>query len=1062
MFGNEPELMKGYAFGAAMANFQEMQKYMSREKFEVKYHLRTWEDALQVLYLAEQSGGEKGVARETKTEYAKLSKEKRAELNEKFLTELFGDSKDAQVAKKKQLHALALEISANQRILHKNEKPPGFESAQTKAAEQALLFKDFGEALGKVGEEKFDPNNPAHIQAVDAEYRRTCSEFAAEAAYHCAPDAFEMMIKDADGAKNFLDSYDHLMEARGKAKLSPEQRERLQKNLAEASRLTLLYALYDLGNLGEGRADRLLESLHKRFPEQADLINELARGAERLKDDPGAALPDFHPAEAEGQLTYLQAARQMWNEFPTRAQEHVWAEFGFSRRRDAQVIDSMLMEQELVWDWRKLGRERLADPITYDALAQILLTAVESDLDQDAIRRTMARELFFNLPIVGQAASAAGGGPEGIMLMGLGWYYPAFGHLMVAYSIGSASYEIYKIEIADPQRNNLEDALYRGFFGPELRDFGEAPPMFSDSDQKQLDEMEGQLADAQAKLRRVVMLYGLAPPTDTNSPEGQDYNRAVAEAMPVIKDLTPKIETIRRKQAIGNAYRDDRSVWAWQGGRFLGYLSQITGGSGLGVGAQPVQKPFNHYLLRDVQPLYAYLPQKEGVVDLTVLKTYDPATAPAQMAALQAKAQDETADVRERFRAAAELHELAVVQSNRYVRATNYLSALQKFPELRYRFQRDSIYPWMLQANTPSVQEFVKNWASTFDQAVTEEAISNNLVEAMFVDPAGGVGIGDQRVVPVTRVATGAAEDLTQRLLADMNRSRDLFLEYSRREKARLHKSLEENVDDAARRFQAETAGRLAVNQENSEWYQELLDTMRIACIRPNPPRLRATVYLSPGGPEAVTLSGGQTATNEPRYKIALQTQLTVNPVFYPGDPANSNSYNIAWCCLNQAEARDALASQTAKGCPLLPGAAAALNFVVESNPPAGDTEELLIVLVSAFSKTMPDFGKISPAIPGTARGRGKVTRTKRARDDRRRPSHGASRRLRRRAARRDRKFQRRSAKPGAHGQSLDHHHRYQRDAAASHENSRHRAGARRRIGRRRVREKDCRLQKTV
>jgi len=49
----------------------------------------------------------------------------------------------------------------------------------------------------------------------------------------------------------------------------------------------------------------------------------------------------------------------------------------------------------------------------------------------------------------------------------------------------------------------------------------------------------------------------------------------------------------------------------------------------------------------------------------------------------------------------------------------------------------------------------------------------------------------------------------------------------------------------------------------------------------------------------------------------------------------------------------------------LLPDAAAALNYVVENNRPAGDTGELLIVLVSAFSKTMPDFSKIAPAIPG-------------------------------------------------------------------------------------------------
>ncbi len=102
--------------------------------------------------------------------------------------------------------------------------------------------------------------------------------------------------------------------------------------------------------------------------------------------------------------------------------------------------------------------------------------------------------------------------------------------------------------------------------------------------------------------------------------------------------------------------------------------------------------------------------------------------------------------------------------------------------------------------------------------------------------------------MPNSRVATRAAEALTERVLADLNRSRDQWVEYVNREKARLTKSLEENVDDAVRRFQAEAAGKVAVNQTYTESYRQMLDAMRLASIRPNPPGRRAVCRRRPQG----------------------------------------------------------------------------------------------------------------------------------------------------------------------------------------------------------------------
>jgi len=272
----------------------------------------------------------------------------------------------------------------------------------------------------------------------------------------------------------------------------------------------------------------------------------------------------------------------------------------------------------------------------------------------------------------------------------------------------------------------------------------------------------------------------------------------------------------------------------------------------------------------------------------------------------------------------------------------------------------------MIGANAPTVQEYVSGWAKANDAAVTEEAISNNLVPAFIVDPTAGNGIGDEPTKATTAVALGAAEHLTTRMLADMNRSRDLFLEYTQREKARLHKSLEENVDDAVRRFEAEAAGKLAVNQMESEYYQEFLDTLRVACIRPNPPELRATIFISPSGTNTVTLDSSSNPAAEPRYSVSLQTHLTVNPVFYPGDPDSGNGYRIVCDYLNAADVTNAIASGNVQGHPLLPGTVAALKYVLDGSPaPAPGREQLLVGVVSAYSKTMADFSKITLDVPG-------------------------------------------------------------------------------------------------
>ena len=55
--GVPPELMTQHAFGASVANYFELLKYMNQPKLETKYHLRTWDDCLYTMLLLKRGEG---------------------------------------------------------------------------------------------------------------------------------------------------------------------------------------------------------------------------------------------------------------------------------------------------------------------------------------------------------------------------------------------------------------------------------------------------------------------------------------------------------------------------------------------------------------------------------------------------------------------------------------------------------------------------------------------------------------------------------------------------------------------------------------------------------------------------------------------------------------------------------------------------------------------------------------------------------------------------------------------------------------------------------------------
>lgn len=966
MFGNEPELMKGFAFGTALANHAEMQKYMDlTKKFETKYHLRTWEDAMQVLLLSEEAKA--GTAdRRQKVEYADLPTAERQKRNAEILKRLFGDN----VVKQKR-HEIALEISAQQRILHKGKLPEGFEGAKDDLPKQReLLFDKLGQELGKVDGQPFDKTNKAHLDFVDREYRRLASEFALESTYHCSVDAFELLV-DPEKTKQFVERFNHLLEARGKERLDAEAMAEFGKRLGISARLTMIYGVYDLGEAG---APRLLETLRQKFPDKGAAVDELARLAEQLKNDPGAALPgglheEHGPA---GKLTIADIIRSHWGELTWRTREHFLSGFGIERRYEVKVAHQILLSENLVWNWRKYGREQLRDAGSLDALAQILLASVESQGDLRTVAWVAGREFLFNVPIAGQVASVANSGlaggwqgtGEAVGLMGLGMSFPVAGQMLVAYSIGSAGFEIYEMEVDRPRSTNLEDAIYRGFSGPELREYGEAPAQFTASDEKKLSELESQLHAVRAKYSGLLAWQGPKTFDAPYSPEAVERGLAEAEVTRATQELTPQIAALSEKKNRWDYYQKDRNAWAWMGGMFLGDVSAILGGSGLGPGAEPKQKPFTPSLLDAIEPMYGFLPGAEGLLDLTVLKpnpkreiSYDPATSPAKLATLNTQRRS-AADVRTRLQTDADYHEL-LVQSNRYARATRYLAAAQKTPELLYRLRRDSIWPALITyVKEPSYERYVRTWYERNKAPVVAMAVSNGMVSATIVTGTtiGRYGEpGERTVEPRKELPPEHITQLVERFDADAERSKRLFQEYERREKDRLAKR-KENVERAVRDISAQAAGRWVEEQISTEAYTSFLDAVRIATIKPNPPKLRVDLYLTPRSTNTVTWSEDRTLAGDRPYEVAVHTRLTANPLFYRGDPANSNSYKTTVHYLNEIEARNAVSIQSAKGVPLLTNTVTALQHVLDQARPVPDKEELLVAVVSAFSKEMPNL----------------------------------------------------------------------------------------------------------
>lgn len=919
MFGTHPELMPGHAFGAALANFLELQHYMHAEKFEVKYHLRTYEDALAVLFMADNQF-DKG----HKLDYSELSAAERRIANGELLTKLFPND-----AKKRLLHALALDISADLRLLHKKEPHKitalgGLtpEQIADPKVQEAKVFEALAKKLYNT-----DTPTPEHIRNAVEQHRKLSSEFCLETTYHASAEAFRLLLQpDGKGGHHFdIERYRSLLPPMEDAQWAEFKRQQGQGVL-----LTFLYGLYDLGwTHGNQLVDRLIRQNPREFGRF--LVERLTNPAEwRALTGPARVVAGDIAMAAHSQVAWVLG------------HEH------FEHGKSVHSLLSAGSDGRGRNLGRGLGRfvkEAAHDPGNLDGLMQVWRVAIETRGDPSAIQATALDQLYFAVPVAGQIYAATQGGIPGAFLMGAAMYYPPLGVGLLAVSMAESGYAIYDIEYQKPMLGNMADALYRGYVGPSTRSYpGDSPPQFTDAEQKELTQIKAELG----------RLQGLAEPLRfgqwllLSDREVQAWHNSSQQAAELLKQRTaavgPRLQALETKKKAWEEFSD--GAWA--------------GGYTYGAGAQLVQKPCTNHILQFVQPVICFSPA--GIVDFKA--KFDPATDSPRLAQLeqtvQAAMKNPSADI-EQVLTLAEEHANLLLQSNRWSRAQRYLDLAygrstnradltkreqaMPVPELIHRIKRDSILPEFGRASIVDLPKYVDTYLRTHVNTL-QELHSLGLIDIQTLNAAIQTGATPDKFIP-----DSVKKELADRLSEDFDRSREMYLKWQTAERNRVEREKVE-LRNRITAYRAQEAGAALANLRKEPRYAALFDAIRLANVPRSAPVIKTTIFKLP-----IKQEGKITNPADEKFKWQLQLSITADPeLYYP--PYEGNLHLLD---LNQLRAAVASGTVGKDSDPLLPQVRDQLRELL--NGPLGKlkNEEVLVPVVTVFASGMADLSKANP-----------------------------------------------------------------------------------------------------
>ncbi len=914
MFGRglDPRIMQGHAFGAAMANLIELQHYLHTEKFETKYHLRTWDDAAMTGDLVAMDANAKG-----KIEYTSLDPAVRKQLNDAYIARLFPDDPAAQ-----RRHAVALEVSADLRNLHKGDikkiaalagKAP--ESLSLREKRQAVfgaLAKEMHPTRYKPGETP-DAEIDAILSDVEQKHRVLAEEFCLRSIHEASDEMLGLAFALDGRDKGWIDpeKVRHVVQGPLAPPTSREQYdaewEKIRSNVADGAKQTLLYSFYDLGRVEGGK---LRDRLKKNHPWLAESIDSLWK--ERYR----TVLLGLVENRGDYWRTWKGQAAEKMTALGERVQRHVLSELGFDRVEEAKLAGAWLQRQHLTWTWRKAARNAVWDPGSIDALAQIIRSFFESGGDPEAVSRAIADEMLMALPVVGQGVSLARGGIGGAVLMGIAMKWPQVGGLLLVYSIGEAAYAIYDLEYAQPKSGNLVDAAFRGFAGPEVLDLGEPgrpAPTWGDADEAELAKLKAEHATVSSELEAYgdIRKMELLRRTGDLGRPGQLVRR--------IAQLDSRIEELAERR---------RAAQESGGGNWFG--GRITG-----AGAVLKQTYVTRFVMKDVQPRIAFLTR--GVVDLAWASL--PETGPAALGG------DDPMQLLEASAKQAEVQ----LQAQRRALATRWAARIKENRALEQRVRRDSLFLHfrdLLQNTTDDVLDrWTAKWYADNEPALTEELVAAGLCDesartwrqrfaAWENDTDKGLSPPPQPPISLS--------DLQERVRAEVARSRRLFQEHQAREKERLEVAAR-NLEEAKERFQLEMS-RPGADALNETPMGRLVEGLRYIAVPRAAPSLDATLYRvwlredPNASPEAA-------AAREYDWQVGSRLSVDDSLYFPP--------YTI------QTNFLGAPGADSVDGIPLLPATRKAVASLVAGKEGAPGA----IVVVSAFAD---DAADLSHAMPQT------------------------------------------------------------------------------------------------
>ncbi len=894
MFGKAPEMRPVWAFDAALANYLELQHYMYDEKFQTKYHLRTFEDSILSQWLAD-----KGLGRKEKFELVDIGLNKRQRIYDAILPRVYpGDTPDA--VRQRALHRLALEVSVAQRLHHKGPKafhkiaafrgkPPS-----DPAAQRRLIFEEFGRAM--YGDDW--KATPKQMDGAKWKFRELASEFCLESAFRTSKEAFAVLLGE-DGKKHFdIDRYRSLLDIE-----SDVEWERTKANLESAAHLTFLYGIYDLGTK---KSIALMNRIRTEFGNRhvPRLLGLWVRGQAGLTESTWRGI--------FGEIM-LEKVPDLGN----RVQQHVLRELGWERLPVAEKVNAELIKHKLVWSPKAFAHNMAYDPGNIDALAQIVRTYFESKGDMDAVFRTVADEFLMAVPVLGQMVGASRGGVEGLVAMGIAMYHPPFGGVLIAVSLGRTGIAIYDIESERPKTENAVNAVYRGFSGPELRFVERAPAQFTKADGAKLTRLQAELAAARP--------VGVSRSFDPQELERRldESKRAWSAYRQLDARLTPQIEGLKLKRTLWTSYRDDPA--------YGGFFTES--------GAQKLQRPFENHLLAAIEPVISF--SRTGIVDFNARQ--DSAElerlarrmkqATGKEAAIAAAAHAEAQHVWDHQQRAARFYSRALGRS----RPFDGLDSSERrmgLPELRFKLKRDSLYPALRKLGYDDPDAFVDAFFRRNFQVI-DELTRQGLLESTEIEWVPAFPRPVPRAKPPTKFPAHYMAQLKKRVRADYKRSKILWDEYQKREKARRMRN-EQVLYRRVKRYDAAEAGGTVsrlLHDEKTKLLPALYDALREGIQPPTVPTLTATVYY--GNKDSALGPAG----------YACRFQLTADPFFFK-PPYSSDLQG-----LNADDVRQAIASAQSHGQPLFATTVAALRSALAQNPapPRGQKDERTFFLVHVY-----------------------------------------------------------------------------------------------------------------